>query len=60
VRQLWRRYGELVRNTYWLTTDRCFLRDDTVDHIEEIVPRRLGGDVQNLPNPFTIPDAPLC
>jgi hypothetical protein len=60
VRRRWRRYSEFVRNTYWLTTDRCFQRDATVDNIRKIVPRRLGRDVEKLRNPFTILDAPPC
>jgi hypothetical protein len=60
LRAQWLAYSEFVRNTYWLTTDRCFQRGVTVDHIKRIVPEKLGRAMEALRNPFTIPDAPRC
>jgi hypothetical protein len=60
LRAHWRSYGDFVRNVYWLTTNRCFERDVTVDHIARLVPKGLRDDVETLRNPFTIPDARPC
>jgi hypothetical protein len=60
LRAHWRSYGDFVRNVYWLTTNRCFERDVTVDHIARLVPKGLRDDVEALRNPFTMPDARPC
>jgi hypothetical protein len=64
---LWRDYGQFVRDTYWLATDRCYRRPETVGRIEDLRlefesvrdPKMLHENMNVLRDPF-IPDVPRC
>ena len=52
----WREYSQLVRDTYWLITERVFRRDWTVNTLQEVIPRK-HCNIESLRKPFYKPPA---
>jgi hypothetical protein len=47
----WRKYGRLVRDTYWLITERTYNRPGTIKRLQRLFPR-LRCHVESLRAPF--------
>ena len=55
----WRLYAQLVRDTYWLITDREWRRDTTIDNLQERLPQKYCN-IESLRIPFQKPSSELA